>query len=207
MTRLRYRIVDVFTDRPFRGNPLAVVLDADELDSGQLQALAREFNLSETAFPLTADRAGADYRLRIFMPGKELPFAGHPSVGAAWVMAAEGRIAITAPSTTVTQSCGAGLLPLRLTVRPQGDVGLVELTAGPPSAGPPADPAPVLAALGLDEGDLVPGRALRVCSTGLVQGFLCVRDGAAYLGTVFPDLVESTDDWFTPISQKTGPDE
>ena len=103
MTRLRYRIVDEFTDRPFRGNPLAVVLDADELDSGQLQALAREFNLSETAFPLTADRAGADYRLRIFMPGKELPFAGHPSVGAAWVMAAEGRIAITAPSTTVTQ--------------------------------------------------------------------------------------------------------
>jgi trans-2,3-dihydro-3-hydroxyanthranilate isomerase len=175
---LPYRIVDVFTDRQFRGNPLAVVLDADDLEDAQLAALAREFNLSETAFPVAADRSGADYRLRIFMPGKELPFAGHPSVGAAWVMATEGRVAVATPSVTVTQSCGAGLLPLRLTVDPAGAVGPVELTASTPSAGPPLDPTAVLAAVGLEAADLTPGLAFRVCSTGLPQAFLCVRDEA-----------------------------
>jgi trans-2,3-dihydro-3-hydroxyanthranilate isomerase len=178
MAKLRYRIVDVFADAPFRGNPLAVVFDADGLATSQLAALAREFNLSETAFPLAPDRAGADYRLRIFMPGNELPFAGHPSVGAAWVMAAEGMVAVKPPSTTVTQSCGAGLLPLRITLASDGTIDTVELTAGAPSAGPPLDVGPVLPGLGLSEDDLAPGRAFRVCSTGLDQAFLCVTDEA-----------------------------
>jgi trans-2,3-dihydro-3-hydroxyanthranilate isomerase len=78
---LEYVVVDVFTDVPFAGNPLAVVLGAEELDSAQLQALAREFHLSETAFPM--DVGEHEYRLRIFTPEVELPFAGHPSIGAA----------------------------------------------------------------------------------------------------------------------------
>jgi trans-2,3-dihydro-3-hydroxyanthranilate isomerase len=93
---LRYEIVDVFTGTAFAGNPLAVVLDADDLSGEQMHALAREFNLSETAFPVSPSRAdreaGADYRLRIFTPAMEIPFAGHPSVGAAWVMARLGRV-------------------------------------------------------------------------------------------------------------------
>jgi trans-2,3-dihydro-3-hydroxyanthranilate isomerase len=178
MATLPYRIVDVFTNRAFLGNPLAVVLDAGGLADAQLAALAREFNLSETAFPMAADLSAADYRLRIFMPGKELPFAGHPSVGAAWVMATEGRIAVAAPATTIIQSCGAGLLPLRVTVGPAGEIGPVQLTAATPSAGPELDPSAALAAIGLDHADLTPGRAFRVCSTGLSQAFLCVRDEA-----------------------------
>ena len=106
MPTLPYHVLDVFTDRPFAGNPLAVVLDADDLSAGQMQAVAREFNLSETTFPLPSDQA--DYRVRIFTPGQDLPFAGHPSVGTAWLLARLGRIR-TGP---VRQECGAGILPV-----------------------------------------------------------------------------------------------
>ena len=83
MSTLAYEIVDVFTDRPFAGNPLAVVFGAEALATEQMQALAREFNLSETVFVLPPTQVGATYRARIFTPASELPFAGHPSVGAA----------------------------------------------------------------------------------------------------------------------------
>ncbi|MBA2553759.1 MAG: PhzF family phenazine biosynthesis protein, partial [Geodermatophilaceae bacterium] len=134
---MRYEIVDVFTDVPFTGNPLAVVLDAEELSTDQLQALAREFNLSETAFPLPS--TVADYRLRIFTPGAELPFAGHPSVGAAHTLARLGRI----EPGSVVQECGAGLLPVRV------EADTVTLSGGAATVGPALDPAPLLSAVGL----------------------------------------------------------
>ncbi len=140
---LAYEVVDVFTDRPFAGNPLAVVLDADDLDAAAMQTLAAEFGLSETAFPLTPG-PGADYRLRIFTPEVELPFAGHPSVGAAWVLHRLGRLA----TGDAVQECGAGLLPVR--VGPDE----VVLSGGPPVVGPEVDPAPLLAAVGLTAADL-----------------------------------------------------
>jgi len=178
---LRYEIVDVFTDIAFAGNPLAVVLDADELTDGQLQALAREFNLSETAFPVVSTPAdlgaGADYRLRIFTPATELPFAGHPSVGAAWVMARLGRVA----AGTVRQACGAGVLPLLIEDGP----GRVELTGGPPYVGSPLDPGPLLAAVGLSPADLDEPPA-RFAGTGLPFAFLTVRPEA--LARCEPDL-------------------
>lgn len=82
-----YAIYDVFTDTPFAGNPLAVVFDADGLDDDRMQAIAREFNLSETVFVMAADNRAHTARLRIFMPSAELPFAGHPTVGAAIAIA------------------------------------------------------------------------------------------------------------------------
>jgi trans-2,3-dihydro-3-hydroxyanthranilate isomerase len=82
MTR-RYRTFDVFTERPFTGNSLAIVLDADGLDSAAMQAISREFNLSETVFVLPARNPAHSARIRIFTPGRELPFAGHPTVGTA----------------------------------------------------------------------------------------------------------------------------
>lgn len=81
--RFRYFILDVFTETPLAGNPLAVVLDAADLDDAAMQAVAREFNLSETVFVLPAQRRQHSARLRIFTPGRELPFAGHPTVGTA----------------------------------------------------------------------------------------------------------------------------
>ena len=161
--QLSYEVVDVFTGTAFEGNPLAVVLDADDLSTGQLQALAREFHLSETSFPMAADADGADYRLRIFTPETELPFAGHPSVGAAEVLRRRGRIG----DGRVVQSCGAGLLPLEVA----GDE--VTLTGGTPSYGPVLDAAPLLAAAGLAPEDLA--GEVRNASCGLGFTVLPVR--------------------------------
>ena len=87
MTRHAYHILDVFTDTPYQGNPLAVVHEADDLDTAQCQAIAREFNLSETAFVLEPRDPVNTARLRIFTPTRELPFAGHPTVGSAILIA------------------------------------------------------------------------------------------------------------------------
>ncbi|HVJ77421.1 MAG TPA: PhzF family phenazine biosynthesis protein [Hyphomicrobium sp.] len=84
---LAYHILDVFTERPFGGNPLAVVLEADRLSSTEMQAIAREFNLSETVFVLEPTSAGHTARIRIFTPSRELAFAGHPTLGAAVLLA------------------------------------------------------------------------------------------------------------------------
>jgi len=194
--RLAYHVLDVFTDRAFAGNPLAVVLDADGLSSGQLQALAREFHLSETAFPLTpsaADRAGgAHYRLRIFTPEVELPFAGHPSVGSAWLMARLGRVA----PGRVVQACGAGLLPLGV----EADGGPVELTGGVPSCSDPVDPAPLLAAVGLRADDLA-GPPPRVAGTGIGYAHLSVHPAA--LARCEPDS-RALRAFAHPVAEATG---
>jgi trans-2,3-dihydro-3-hydroxyanthranilate isomerase len=163
VTHLSYEVVDVFTDRAFAGNPLAVVLDADDLSTVQLQSIAREFNLSETSFPMKPDAEGADYRLRIFTPMQELPFAGHPSVGAADVLLRLGRIS----PGRVVQSCGAGLLPLQ--VGPD----VVTLSGGTPTWSDPVDAAGLLRAVGLAEDDLA-GEP-RTVGCGLEFTFLPVR--------------------------------
>lgn len=85
----RYAVLDVFTDKALTGNPLAVVLDSDGLDDAAMQDIAREFNLSETVFVLPADNPAHSARVRIFTPSKELPFAGHPTVGTAVLLAGE----------------------------------------------------------------------------------------------------------------------
>jgi trans-2,3-dihydro-3-hydroxyanthranilate isomerase len=170
---LAYRIVDVFTDQAFAGNPLAVVLEADDLTTEQLQTIAAEFNLSETAFPIAASPAasasGANYRLRIFTPASELPFAGHPSIGSAWVMRSVGRVSDGA----IVQECGAGLLALDI----EGDS--VTLTGGAPHLGDAIDATPILAAVGLTEADLV-GDPVRGAGVGIDFGYLHVhRDAVA----------------------------
>ena len=90
MTRYEYRVVDVFTDKAFGGNPLAVFSEPGKLDAGTMQAIAKELHLSETTFVLPPSSAAADHRVRIFTPDAELPFAGHPTLGTAFVLA-EGK--------------------------------------------------------------------------------------------------------------------
>ncbi|HEX5467196.1 MAG TPA: PhzF family phenazine biosynthesis protein [Candidatus Limnocylindrales bacterium] len=134
--RYRLRQVDVFTDRPLAGNPLAVVLDAEGLSEAEMQSLAQEMNLSETAFvlPPTAKgrAAGADYRVRIFMPRRELPFAGHPVVGTAWVLADEGLLELAGETIEAHNELGVGVLPLTIGRDPDGRVGEVTMTQGQP---------------------------------------------------------------------------
>ncbi len=146
MSTVAYEIVDVFTDRPFAGNPLAVVFGAEALAGDQMQTLAREFNLSETVFVLPST-AGATYRARIFTPEAELPFAGHPSVGAAVTSVRRGL----AEPGQVVQECGAGLLPITVTTD------AATLTGGKPTLGPPLPTADLLELVGLGPADFAGG--------------------------------------------------
>jgi len=103
----RFKQVDVFTAQPFRGNPVAVVLDAEGLDAEAMQRIARWTNLSETTFLLKSDKA--DYRVRIFTPSRELPFAGHPTIGTAHAALESGFVS---SRKSLKQECGAGVLEL-----------------------------------------------------------------------------------------------
>ncbi len=112
MTMFRFTQVDVFTATPLRGNPLAVVHGADALDEATMQSFARWTNLSETSFLLRPTSPEADYRVRIFTPGGELPFAGHPTLGSCHAWLEQGGKARR--SDRVVQECGVGLVPIRL---------------------------------------------------------------------------------------------
>lgn len=113
MTRpRRFLQLDVFSSQLFEGNPLAVVVDAQGLDEATMQRIARWTNLSETSFLLPPTRPQGDYRVRIFTPRQELPFAGHPSVGSAYVAIETGLVA--AGKHELVQECAAGLLPVRV---------------------------------------------------------------------------------------------
>jgi PhzF family phenazine biosynthesis protein len=179
MTRFAFTQVDVFTDTALLGNPLAVVHDADVLDAARMQAFARWMNLSETSFLLAPDDAAADYRVRIFTPGGELPFAGHPTLGSchAW-LAAGGR-----PRTAgeVVQECGVGLVRLRL------EAGQAAFAAPPLRAEPvePATLAAVLTALGIPPGRV---RASQWLDNGPRWLAILLDDAAAVLA-VEPDHV------------------
>lgn len=105
-----FKQVDVFTRHAFGGNPVAVILDAEGLESDQMQRIARWTNVSETAFVLPPTAPGASYRVRIFTPMSELPFAGHPSVGAAHALIEAGMVIPRAGA--LVQECAAGLLPV-----------------------------------------------------------------------------------------------
>jgi trans-2,3-dihydro-3-hydroxyanthranilate isomerase len=171
---LAYEVVDVFAGRAFAGNPLAVVLDGDDLTTAQMQAIAREFNLSETTFPYAAPE-GATYGLRIFTPGTELPFAGHPSVGSAWVLHRLGRI----DAGDNVQACGAGLLPVHVSADE------VMLAGGAPEVSEELDPQPFLEALALSAEDLA-GPGPRWAGVGILWGFALARPEA--LASVSPDV-------------------
>src|SRR5215212_445925 len=123
----RYNTVDVFTDRAFGGNPLAVVLDAKKLSTTQMQAIAAEFNYSETTFVLPPADPAHDAQVRIFTVRKELPFAGHPNVGTAFVLATKAK----KPTARLVFEEIAGLVPMEIQYEGGKVVG-AELTAPQP---------------------------------------------------------------------------
>jgi PhzF family phenazine biosynthesis protein len=112
MPHVPFKTVDVFTSTPFKGNPVAVVLDARDLSTSQMQQIASWTNLSETTFIVPVTAQGADYHLRIFTPGAELPFAGHPTIGTAHALLEAGMI--EARDGRLVQQCAAGLVQLRV---------------------------------------------------------------------------------------------
>jgi trans-2,3-dihydro-3-hydroxyanthranilate isomerase len=151
MTQLRYAIVDVFAERPLQGNAAAVVFDADALDGARMQALAREFNLSETAFILKPKDAANTAHVRIFTPMTEVPFAGHPNIGGAFALANDHPL----PSDALTFEEEAGLV--RLTLDRAGDrvTGASLVAPQTVSTVPGPDVAATAAALSLNDADIV----------------------------------------------------
>lgn len=176
----RYFTCDVFTEVRFRGNPLAVLPDARGLSDAAMQQLAAEFNYSETTFVLPPDDPAHTRKVRIFTPKAEIPFAGHPNVGTAFVLAATGEVS----GSEVTFEERAGLVSVGITWdggRPRR----CELAAPqPPEFGDPLPTARVAAALSLAPGAIVSDtHAPRLASVGLP--FLCVElvDRAALAGS------------------------
>src|SRR4051812_41691250 len=161
---LEYEVVDVFAPRAFAGNPLAVVFDADALTTEQCQALANEFHLSETSFLSAPTEPGADYKVRIFTPFAELPFAGHPSVGAAHSLVRTGRLV----AGRLRQECGVGVLDVLV------DGEGATLTGGAPSLSDARASTALAAAVGLASEDLA-GVPVHMAGCGLPFTYLAVR--------------------------------
>lgn len=169
---VRYELYDVFTDEPFTGNPLAVAIDPPALDTGQCAAIARELNLSETVFCTTGGTGGVD--TRIFTPGGEVPFAGHPTIGAALALDDAGMV--TDGSITLHEGIGPVVVDVV-------DGRATLTTAVPPTRLDDADAATVADRLGLRPDDLDPDHLAGVWSTGLAFTMVVVRD-VATLGRI-----------------------
>jgi trans-2,3-dihydro-3-hydroxyanthranilate isomerase len=164
--RVPFRLVDVFTPRPLSGNQLCVVPEPVDVDEDTMQALAKEIGFSETTF-VTAS-ASDRYAMRIFTPGAELPFAGHPTLGTAFVMVSEGRLI-----TPATQVIAAGEIPVDVDVSSNW----AWMTQLPAAFGPAyADRDLIARAIGLAQTDLHPERPVQTVSTGLPTTIVPVRD-------------------------------
>jgi trans-2,3-dihydro-3-hydroxyanthranilate isomerase len=174
----RYRIYDVFTKRALTGNPLAVVLDCAGIEPAAMQAVAREFNLSETVFVLPADNPAHSARIRIFTPVGELPFAGHPTIGAAICLAAE-RFGTQAREQDAVVVLEEGIGPVRCGVRLNQVSGFAEFDCPklPRALGEASGKAAIAAALNLAPSDITfENHRPSVWSAGLPYHFVPVHD-------------------------------
>ncbi len=170
----RYTVVqvDAFTTTPLQGNPCAVLPDARGLDDAEMQAIAREMNLSETAFVFPSDKA--DFRFRYFTPAAEIPLAGHPTIATAHVLVEEGRIPLKDGRGAFTMELNVGVLPVEITSR-QGDVTHVVMTQKKPEFGRTFTHAEVAAVFGLSARDLDTRCLPQVVSTGTPQLMVLVK--------------------------------
>lgn len=163
----RYYLCDVFTEMRFGGNPLAVLPEAEGLSDGQMQRIAREFNFSESAFVFPSE-AGHTRRVRIFTPTQELPFAGHPNIGTAFVLAATGQLGEIGPSALVTFEEGAGLVPIAIRQEPGGAIRCELAAPEPLSLGGAVCASLVASAVSLSPDDVVArAHPPRIASVGL----------------------------------------
>lgn len=169
------RIVDVFSERAFAGNQLAVVLDGRGFSTDLMQRIAREMNFSETTFILPPDDPAHGARLRIFTPTAEMAFAGHPTIGTAWVMATEQLVPRGALEFILEEPIGP------VPVRGVNNHGRLTFWMTHPrlSFGKTFDRARVAAAIGLSESYLVPGLPTQIASTGLPFLYVPLRDARA----------------------------
>jgi trans-2,3-dihydro-3-hydroxyanthranilate isomerase len=204
---LDYFVVDVFTDTPLRGNPLAVVFDTVGLGTEKMQAIAREFNLSETSFvqrrPVAVERVEG-VRVRIFTTQEELNFAGHPTLGSASVLKMQAPETVN--DNTIALALNVGPVPVRFS----GSGLRGEMTQRDPEFGAELDPATVAQLMGLSRGDLDPALVPQVVSTGTAFAIVVLRSvealGRLRVGqeAATPWLREYGARWFYVLSPNTG---
>ncbi len=175
MRTFRYVVVDVFTDTPLTGNQLAVFTDAREIPDEMLQPLARELNYSETVFVFKPEEGG-HARIRIFTPAAELPFAGHPILGTAFVLAAPLQL------PEIRLETGAGVVPVALE-REQDRVVFGRMEQPVPTWEPYADEAALLAALGIERSEL----PVEAYDNGIHHVYVALASGAE-VSALQPDL-------------------
>lgn len=181
MPRYRYITADVFTDTPFGGNQLAVFPDARGIPEHRLQDVTREFNYAETTFVFPPNDPAHTRRVRIFTPGAEVPFAGHPTVGTAHVLAATGEIPLTGDETRIVLEEGVGPVPVLIRAEDGRPVFAQLSVAKLPELGPPPPTRAALAkVLSLRDEDLLDGAWMpQSWSVGLPFLFVRLRDGDA----------------------------
>ena len=191
MRRIHYHLVDVFTDRAFGGNPLAVVTNGRGVDGATMQAVAKEFNLSETTFVLPPDDPRHDWRVRIFTPSSELPMAGHPTVGTAFVLAREHLIPRAEREVKIIFEEGVGPVPVRVEFE-DGEPSFAEMSQPLPRFGPRLDDRRAVAAMiSLEESDVEPDLPVEVVSSGMPFIYVPLRTlGAARRARPRADLIE-----------------
>jgi trans-2,3-dihydro-3-hydroxyanthranilate isomerase len=197
-SQYEFHTLDVFTQRRFSGNPLAVFPDAEGIDDQQMQRIAREMNLSETVFVLPAEDQRALCRVRIFTPADELPFAGHPTIGTGHLLATLGRIALREERTTVLFEEGVGLVPVEVRLR-AGKPDFVQLSAAkvPELGPPPPERARLAAMLHIRPDDILEGvDKPESWSCGAPFLFVPVRDRGV-VARAQPDIAR----WHTTLEQ------
>jgi trans-2,3-dihydro-3-hydroxyanthranilate isomerase len=169
-------VVDVFTDKPLAGNQLAVVLDAEGIPGDVMQRIAKEMNISETVFVMAPEDPANAARVRIFTPGAELPFAGHPTIGTSWVLFTQGLIPGGALEFKLEE--GVGPVAVRGEQRPAGTVFWMTHPKVK-FAEVVSDRAAAAAAVGLAEDDLVPDVPIQVASTGVPFVYVALKNAKA----------------------------
>jgi trans-2,3-dihydro-3-hydroxyanthranilate isomerase len=172
MKSYRYKVVDVFTTEPLEGNPLAVFPEASGLDGPTMQKIAKELNLSETSFVLPATRADCAARVRIFTPGKEMVFAGHPTVGTAFVLLQTGAVPPDSSAFLLEEEIGPIAIRIEAGPRP-----LIWLRTPPIQEATCSDAALCAKMLGLEAADLLPIKP-QVLSAGNPTLFVAAKDKA-----------------------------
>jgi trans-2,3-dihydro-3-hydroxyanthranilate isomerase len=189
LKELAIRHVDVFTSRAFAGNPLLVVLHADQLSDDEMQSIAREFEMPETTFVLASAQPGVDYRVRIFTPITEIPFAGHPVIGTAHVVVTEGVVKTKRPRSTLMHETNVGPIPLDV-IQDEAAAPRITMTLTKPnilSSLNESQKSSLADALKIKPQTISSAASPRIISTGLAQLFVRM-DRLEDVKAITPDL-------------------
>jgi trans-2,3-dihydro-3-hydroxyanthranilate isomerase len=176
MTKLSMIQVDAFTTYPLGGNPCAVFFDTDDLDSSTMLAIAREMNLSESAFVYQSE--DADFGVRYFTPAEEIPLAGHPTIATVYALVNSGRVTLRDEVTRVTLELKVGVIPVDIYAQ-SGQVTRIVMSQKKPVFLSLHDPAEVANIFGLQAADVLPGAPVQTVSTGTPQLMLPLRSHEA----------------------------